>query len=167
MKYAVTAVAIFVLCGLLAALLLPDVRGGGGYPAKQLPIKVRVIDTDGDVPVPGATVTFVGGNGDVDLATARPPLENDTGNTESAVTDDKGWAELMGTFSARDNRRGRSFFHRKRAWYFLTSSWLKVTAADRPTAYVWLNGHHFGGERPYEFDEPLEVIVVMNKVPMQ
>jgi hypothetical protein len=165
MKCMLKGVGAFVACGLLVALILPSIRGGGSYTPKNLSVKVKVIDTDEHKGVADAEVTFFRGR-DVSLDDAEPHLDDFVENSLSvAVTDANGNAEVMGTFSAWASRTSNLMGGHDR-WYRLGGGWLKVVATGRPVAFVPLDGNKFGGERDYENNEPLEVIVVVNKVSM-
>lgn len=165
MKSFLQGVAGFVACGLLVSLLWPNIRAGGSYHPKEVVIKVRVYDTDDHKPVDGAEVTFFRTSRTTDLAEP-DPSESEFAETAmtTSVTDQDGYADVVGTFNAWATRNP-GFMDRKK-WYKLGGGWLKVTAPGRPVAFVALNGHGFGTERDYENDQPLEVIVVHNRAPV-
>ena len=164
MKCILQGVGAFIACGLLAALFLPSIRAGGSYTPKKLTVKVRVIDTNERCPIEGAQVTFFRGR-ERSLTDSQPRLDDFAQNgLSSAVTDADGYAEVVGTFRAWASRR-RSWTGRDR-WYRLGGGWLRVVVTGRPVAFVSLDGHNFGGERHYENNQPLEVIVVINTAPM-
>ncbi len=162
MKCILKGVGAFIVCGLLVAMFLPSIRSGGSYKAKKLPVKVKVIDTDEHTAIKGAEVTFFRGR-DASLDDAEPRMSDFAENSSpTGITDAHGRAEVVGVFRAWANR-GANWTGGRDRWYRLGGGWLKVVAAGRPVAFVSLDGHRFGGERDYENDEPLEVIVVMNR----
>ncbi|MCE9543955.1 MAG: hypothetical protein K8T25_00295 [Planctomycetia bacterium] len=163
MKLSLKVAAAVVACLAAIALLLPSIGAYSSYTPKQLPVTVRVMDTDENRPVAGATVTFfrdrVTSLENVNL----PESGLAVGNAPSAVTDANGKATLTGTFSGMAKRQGD--FLRGRDRYYVLGGWLKVVAKGRPVAMVWLNGQNVASRRDYDNNEPLEVIVVMNKLP--
>jgi hypothetical protein len=157
MKCYIRGFLAFALCAVVATLFLPAVRKSRLSDDKRLPVRVLVVDTDEEKPIEGAEVTFFRAPGIENVAAQIEQVARQ--GLSGAVTGANGEATLTGTFRGWVNRGGGA------RWYRVDDTWLKVTARGRPTAFVPLD-HHFGGERDYENDAPLDVVVVLNKAPV-
>jgi hypothetical protein len=153
-------VAAFLACALVVGLFLPSIEDRHSYHPKTLPVKVRVIDTDEHKPIEGAEVTFFRGR-DTSLDDPEPQLDGRQ-LLSSGITDASGYVEIMGTFRGSARRQG-DLWNGLDPKYHLDQRWLKVKALDRPVSYIQIDR----GERDYDDDRPLEVIVVLNKAPAE
>jgi hypothetical protein len=163
----IVVAALFALLVATCIIFPPIARVGCGWPPVE--IQVAVIDTVALKPVSNATVTIFRAQTtplDTDirhLSRSCFSPETERACAQSAVTDDHGRCQFS-----------YHFFAAMETWYYCfgrykhttgsvrtTGTWLRVTAAGRPTALIPLDRQSLKG-RDLNDDTPIYVTVVMN-----